>query len=121
MAITKLSEFEMLKQRIKSREVVIGVIGLGYVGLPLAYGLEVGGASVIGFDVDPRKIEHLAAGTAYMEHLPNETFSGLANSDRFEATADMRRLSDCDVVIVCVPTPLGQHHCLLYTSDAADE
>ena len=104
------SPFEALQKRIESREVVVGVIGLGYVGLPLAYGLEGGGASVIGFDVDPAKIEHLAAGTNYLEHLADETFTGLAASDRFEATIDMRRISDCDVVIVCVPTPLGPHH-----------
>lgn len=113
----------MLKERIDAREAVIGVIGLGYVGLPLAYGLEVGGAPVIGFDVDPRKIEHLATGSPYMEHLPEETFTGLASSERFQATTDMRRLSECDVVIVCVPTPLGSHHepDLSYVTNSAEE
>lgn len=99
-----------LAQRIASKEVVVGVIGLGYVGLPLAFGLADVGASVIGFDVDPRKIEHLANGTVYMEHLPAHTFTNLAASDHFEATTDMGRLGECDVVIVCVPTPLGTHH-----------
>ena len=103
------SLIDALQQRIESREVVVGVIGLGYVGLPLAYGLELGGASVIGFDVDPAKIDYLSNGTIYLEHLAPETFTGLAESDRFEATTDMRRLGDCDVVIVCVPTPLGAH------------
>lgn len=123
MAIAKLSEFDTLKGRIESREVVVGVIGLGYVGLPLAYGLEVGGAHVIGFDVDPRKVEHLTDGIPYMEHLPEVTFTGLAASDRFQATTDMRRLSDCDVVIVCVPTPLGTHQepDLSYVTSSAKE
>ncbi len=110
MTGTASSEYAILEQRVDSREVAIGIIGLGYVGLPLAYGLEESGASVVGFDVDPRKIEHLANGTVYMEHLPEETFTNLAASDRFEATTDMSRLGECDVVVVCVPTPLGTHH-----------
>ena len=104
-----VSEAERLASRIEQRDVTVGVIGLGYVGLPLATGLEAGGLSVVGFDVDQRKVEHLRAGTSYLDHLPAETFSVLAESERFQATTDMRRLGDCDVIIVCVPTPLGKH------------
>lgn len=123
MTATRAPESELLRARIANREAVIGVIGLGYVGLPLAYGLQVGGAPVIGFDVDSRKIEYLSDGTAYMEHLAEETFTGLSSSDRFEATTDMRRLGECDVVIVCVPTPLGAHHepDLSYVTNSAKE
>jgi UDP-N-acetyl-D-glucosamine dehydrogenase len=80
------------------------VIGLGYVGLPLAVAFAEAGAEVVGLDLDPTKIEKLAAGTSYIEDVPDAAISGIA--DLFRATADYADLAGCNALIVCVPTPL---------------
>ena len=80
------------------------MIGLGYVGLPLAVAFAEAGAEVVGLDLDPTKIEMLAAGTSYIEDVPDAAISGIA--DLFRATADYADLAGCDALIVCVPTPL---------------
>jgi UDP-N-acetyl-D-glucosamine dehydrogenase len=80
------------------------VIGLGYVGLPLAVAFAEAGAEVVGLDLDPTKIEMLAAGNSYIEDVPDAAISGIA--DLFRATADYADLAGCDALIVCVPTPL---------------
>ncbi len=98
-----------LAERIQSKTAVIGVIGLGYVGLPAAHALHQGGLRVVGFDVDPKKIEALDAGQSYLEHLGQELVDDLTTSGRFEATTDMSRLAETDVILVCVPTPVGTH------------
>lgn len=98
--ITQLSE------RIENRSAVVGVIGLGYVGLPLASALHNGGVRVIGFDVDPAKIKALNEGTNYLSHLGHDMVKELAESDRFDVTTDFARLREADAVLVCVPTPL---------------
>jgi UDP-N-acetyl-D-glucosamine dehydrogenase len=101
--------FTQLKQRIDSRTSIIGVIGLGYVGLPLVRAFHSVGFPVLGFDIDPQKISALTAGRSYLKHLGDELVETLAASDRFEATSQFHRLSEADVVILCVPTPLGPH------------
>ncbi len=100
---------ETLHRKIQSGECTVGIIGLGYVGLPLAHTLHEGGLRILGFDIDPRKIEALARGENYIKHLGEEMVRSLAASKRFSATGDMGRLGEADVVIVCVPTPLGHH------------
>lgn len=101
---------ETLHRKIEQGEALVGVIGLGYVGLPLAAALHQGGLPILGFDVDPAKIEKLKRGESYLKHLGDGFASDLAASSRFTATTDFSRLGDCDVVLVCVPTPLGSHH-----------
>ena len=115
------SPLDQLEQKIADRSVVVGVVGLGYVGLPLASALHAGGARVIGFDVDPSKITAFAARKNYLKHLGDEMFSDLARSDRFDVTTDFARLSEADVVIVCVPTPLRDDRSpdLSYVTDTA--
>ena len=98
-----------LRQKIDDRSAVVGVLALGYVGLPLIRTFFDAGFRVLGFDVDPRKIEKLQRGENYLKHLGEGFVSAMAGSDRFEATADMARLGEADAVLVCVPTPLGQH------------
>ncbi len=98
-----------LQSQIDSGNATIGVIGLGYVGLPLASAMHSGGFRVLGFDVDPSKIESLASGRNYLKHLGQEMTATLAASVRFEATTSFDRLSEPDVIIVCLPTPLGAH------------
>jgi UDP-N-acetyl-D-glucosamine dehydrogenase len=100
---------QQLKDKIERGQALVGIIGLGYVGLPLAHALHKGGLPVLGFDIDPGKIESLAAGRNYLAHLGHEMTRELAGSDRFSATADFSRLGECDVIVVCVPTPLGAH------------
>ena len=103
------SVIENLKHKIESKSSVVGIIGLGYVGLPLADALHSGGLRVLGFDIDPTKIEDLDAGVNYLKHLGAEMTERLSRSDRFEATTDFDRLDEPDVVVVCVPTPVGKH------------
>jgi UDP-N-acetyl-D-glucosamine dehydrogenase len=98
-----------LIDKIHDKSAVVGVIGLGYVGLPLLAAFHRAGFKVIGFDVDPQKIELLHKGENYLKHLGATLVSDMLG-DRFDATADYRRLGEADAIIVCVPTPLGHHH-----------
>ncbi|NBP52117.1 MAG: nucleotide sugar dehydrogenase, partial [Actinobacteria bacterium] len=98
-----------LLSRIERREAKVGVIGLGYVGLPLAHALHQGGLPIIGFDIDQAKIDAIKSGRNYLVHLGSELVTSLRDSKRFEGTTDFSRLGEADVVIICVPTPLGKH------------
>jgi UDP-N-acetyl-D-glucosamine dehydrogenase len=98
-----------LRSKIESGSAVVGVIGLGYVGLPLAAAFCRAGFRVLGFDVDPAKIDMLKRGESYLKHLGPELVSDMKKSGRFDATADFARLGEPDAVISCVPTPLGKH------------
>jgi UDP-N-acetyl-D-glucosamine dehydrogenase len=101
-----------LKSKIESNAAVVGVIGLGYVGLPLLATFHRAGFRVVGFDVDQKKIDALHRGESYLKHLGADLVSNLKRGDgakRFDATADFARLAECDAIISCVPTPLGHH------------
>lgn len=95
-----------LLQRIENKNALIGVIGLGYVGLPLIDAFFHAGFRLLGFDVDPQKVEKLNAGTSYIKHVSSDDVSNWIAAGQFEATADMSRLGEPDVLIICVPTPL---------------
>ena len=82
----------------------VGIVGLGYVGLPLAVAFAAADVDVLGVDVDPRKIEAIAAGHSYIEDVPEAALAAAAG--RFEATGDYARLAEADAVLICVPTPL---------------
>lgn len=99
----------LLHERIESRAATVAIVGLGYVGLPLARAVHGAGYRVIGFDVDEAKIESLDRGENYLRHLGDDLARTLADSDRFHATSDADRLADADVIVLCVPTPLGPH------------
>lgn len=120
-----MSPFEELRLKIDRGEAALGIIGLGYVGLPLAaafHDAPGAAARVVGFDNDPKKIERLNRGEGYLHHLGNDLPQRLSSSGRFEATADLARLGECDAVIVCVPTPLDAQHQpdLSYVLNTAD-
>jgi len=98
-----------LQQKIQDQSAVVGVVGMGYVGLPLARAFVDAGFPVLGFDVDPRKVAALNGGKNYLKHLGEDLVSAMVESKRFEATDDFDRLGEADAIIVCVPTPLGDH------------
>lgn len=95
-----------LIEAISDRSATVGVIGLGYVGLPLIDAFTTAGFRCLGFDVDPKKIDALAAGTSYIKHIGDSTVSGWIGRGLFSCTADMTRLGEPDVLVICVPTPL---------------
>ena len=101
--------FAALKARLAAKEARVGIIGLGYVGLPLAVALNRVGFAVTGFDVDPAKAEQLNGGTSYIKHIGDDTVAEMVRSGRFEATGDMARLGAADAILICVPTPLDRH------------
>jgi UDP-N-acetyl-D-glucosamine dehydrogenase len=98
-----------LARRLRAREAVVAVVGLGYVGLPLFSALHAAGHKVLGFDTDPAKPEALRRGEHYLPHLGADLARPFVNSPRFEATTDPARLRRADAIIICVPTPLGPH------------
>jgi len=97
-----------LRQKITQKTAKVGVIGLGYVGLPLVQAFIKAGFECIGYDVDQGKVDRLLAGKSYIEHIPSEWISGWLADKRFTATADMSRLADSDALLICVPTPLSE-------------
>ncbi|MBW3541130.1 MAG: nucleotide sugar dehydrogenase [Planctomycetes bacterium] len=96
-----------LERAIREKQAVVGVIGLGYVGLPLINAFTTAGFRTMGFDVDRSKVEKLAAGKSYIKHLPSSTVGRWLAEGQFEPTADMSRLGEPDVLLICVPTPLS--------------
>ena len=99
--------FEELLQRFRDKEATVGVIGLGYVGLPLIDAFVSRGLRAIGFDVDPAKVELLNGGESYIRHISSARVQEWRESGAFEATADMERLKEPDALLICVPTPLS--------------
>ncbi len=97
-----------LMNKLQDKTAVVGVIGLGYVGLPLVMAFEKAGFPVIGFDLDEEKIKHLNAGKSYIKHISAERITALREHDRFRATTDFSLLRDADCIIICVPTPLNK-------------
>ena len=99
----------ILEQKIKNHQAKIGVMGLGYVGLPLVKAFLKKGFPVTGFDVDPKKIRMLNQGKRYLKHIAIDELKSAFKTKRFLATADFRQLAKMDAVIICVPTPLDSH------------
>ena len=95
-----------LIRKIQAKQALVGVIGLGYVGLPLVREFTRGGMKVLGFDIDPVKVKKLMAGQSYIEHIPSATVKEMVKGGRFEAITDFDRLAEPDAIIICVPTPL---------------
>ena len=102
-------DFEALRARYAAADITVGVIGLGYVGLPLVKALAGCGITVVGFDVDEKKVEAINAGKSYIRHIPSSVVEALVAGGRFAATADFGRLPEADAILICVPTPLTQH------------
>jgi len=97
---------DSLRTAFQNRAATIGVIGLGYVGLPLLDAFISKGFSCVGFDIDEKKVEQLSAGRSYIKHVSSEKVAEWCRAKKFEATADLQRLREPDALIICVPTPL---------------
>src|SRR5438105_2348020 len=102
------SPADPLAERIAARTARVAIVGLGYVGLPLAETFAWAGYPVLGFDIDPAKIDKLRRGQSYIGHICPERVEELIAGGRFEATCDPARFADADAIVICVPTPLGE-------------
>ncbi|MFP5391329.1 MAG: nucleotide sugar dehydrogenase, partial [Gammaproteobacteria bacterium] len=102
------SHLTRLLARFDSRQAVIGIIGLGYVGLPLSLRYSEAGFQVLGIDIDADKVAKLNAGASYIEHISAGAIAA-ARARRFEATTDFARAAEADALIICVPTPLNTY------------
>jgi len=100
--------FQNLKRKFKSRDATVGVLGLGYVGLPLACEFARAGFSVTGFEVDASKVQSIQKGRSYIADIDNEDLKDLVRRERLSATTDFLKLRAMDAIIICVPTPLNK-------------
>ena len=100
--------FEQLKLAIADQRAKVGVIGLGYVGLPLIRAFISAGFRTIGFDVDPKKVDALQRGESYIGHIESSWLAKKIAEGSFEPTLDMTRLREADAILICVPTPLTE-------------
>jgi len=100
---------DALVDSIRTRAARVGVIGLGYVGLPLVLLFEEAGFPVVGFDVDTKKTEMLNRGETYIRHIGSDRIAKAFANERVVATTEFDRLAECDAIVICVPTPLGAH------------
>ena len=102
-------DVEQLRRRFLARDAAIGVIGLGYVGLPLIGAIASAGFAVVGFDTDAEKVALLNGGRSYIRHIPDASIAALVKERRFRAVTDFAELAEVDAVLICVPTPLTRH------------
>ncbi|MCB9991207.1 MAG: nucleotide sugar dehydrogenase [Rhodospirillales bacterium] len=98
--------YEDLKAKLAQNDILAGIIGLGYVGLPLMHSMCSKGVKVLGFDIDPSKAERLNKGESYLDTVPGDIVKQWVDANLFSATSDMDRLKEADFIIICVPTPL---------------
>lgn len=103
-----MMSYSALKKAFADKSARIGVIGLGYVGLPLIRAFIAAGYRTIGFDVDQTKVDRLLKGESYIGHISSQWISECVNGGKFEPTADMKRLAEADALLICVPTPLSE-------------
>jgi UDP-N-acetyl-D-glucosamine dehydrogenase len=102
------THLSILTDNLNARGAVIGIVGLGYVGLPLMLRYNHVGFKVLGIDIDPSKVEKLNAGQSYIEHIGADKIAA-ARQSGFEATTDFSRAGEADALIICVPTPLNKN------------
>ena len=96
-------------EKIQNKSAKIGIIGLGYVGLPLGLEFAVKGFDVLGFDLDNEKIEYLEKGESYIKHIGSERINKSVKEGKLSATSDFSKISEVDAIIICVPTPLNEY------------
>ena len=101
-------DFKQIETRIRNKKALVGIIGMGYVGLPLVRTFCNAGFHTLGFDIDQQKVRMLNAGKSYIKHLPGSMIQSLLRAKRFRATANPRELRKADALLICVPTPLSR-------------
>ncbi len=99
----------VLEKKIADKKAVVGILGLGYVGLPLAREFASAGVKVMGFDIDEKKAKVLNSGRSIIKNIPHETVKKMVKSGKFTATADMSQMKKADAILICVPTPLTEN------------
>lgn len=97
-----------LREKISAGQAVVGIVGLGYVGIPLALRFSEIEHPVLGFDIDPERVMSLNAGRSPIKHIPHDQIAGMVGKG-FQATDDFSRIAEADVIVICVPTPLSKH------------
>jgi len=111
-----------LEEKIRDKSAVIGIVGLGYVGLPLAVAFAMAGFKVLGFDIRQKNVDSVNRGKSYIADVSDESLSSVVTGKLLEATTDQSRIGEVDAICICVPTPLTTtkdpdlSYCLLYTS-----
>ncbi len=108
-AVADSAIYEKLLSSIGSRDARVGIVGLGYVGLPLAVTATNAGFGVIGFDIDAQRVAKVNRGETVIKHIDGALLGDAIAKDKFEATADFARLAEVDAILICVPTPLTRH------------
>lgn len=110
-------------EKIENRNHKIGIIGLGYVGLPLSLAAAKSGFNVLGFDINPKRVGILNQGNTGLRHIPDEDLTAAVQTKRFEATIEFSRLAECDSILIAVPTPLTKNRepDLSYVEDTAEK
>ena len=108
MSISAASSAALLQNKIKDHTAKVGIVGLGYVGLPLAVEFAQAGFEVVGIDIAQSKVDDLNNGISYIQDIPTETLRPLVESGKLRATSDYAAVADLDTINVCVPTPLGK-------------
>src|SRR5690349_13270045 len=103
-----MSHADQLQQKFADKSAVAGVIGLGYVGLPLAVAIGRAGFRVLGLDVSTEVVATINQGRSHIQDTPSDEVGVLVRDKKFSATADATRLRECDVISICVPTPLNK-------------
>ncbi len=101
--------FENLRNKISDNQIKIGIIGLGYVGLPLSITFAESNIKVLGFDIDKEKVININDGFSYLKHIDSTNLNNLVNKKILEATFDFSRINEIDIIIICVPTPLTKY------------
>jgi UDP-N-acetyl-D-glucosamine dehydrogenase len=100
---------ERFIEKVETRTAIVGILGMGYVGLPLAEAFLKVGLPVIGFDILQKRVDSLKAGKTFIRHIADERIEAMNATGRFDATADFDRLAEADALLICVPTPLNKH------------
>src|SRR5262249_61113941 len=99
---------EIRKDKVEKRSAVIGVVGLGYVGLPLGVEMAEAGYRVLGFDINARAVERINTGVSHVQDVSSERLRKFTASGKLEATTDLSRMTEPDCIAICVPTPLSK-------------
>ncbi len=108
MSTAAIQTTHPLMAAIEDKTAIVGIMGLGYVGLPLVQAFMAAGYRTMGFDVDQRKVDMLLQGKSYIGHIKGDWIAGCIEEKKFEPTADMARLAEADAILICVPTPLSE-------------